>query len=50
MFPWIVWLTYQVVRTAAFFIWYARKHPSEAREMFMRWRKFFSKIYRSVGL
>ena len=49
MFSWIVWLIYQVVTTAAFFVWYAKKHPSEAKEMFMRWRNFFSKIYRSVG-
>lgn len=44
MFSWIVWLTYQVVTTTAFFIWYAKKHPSDAKEMYLWWRKVFSKI------
>ncbi len=38
MFSWIVWLTYQVAATAAFFVWYAKKHPDEARKMLMKWR------------
>lgn len=41
MLKWTIWLLYQLVTTALFYVWYARKHPAEAREMFRKWRRFF---------
>lgn len=46
----MLFLIYQVVGTAGFFVWYARKHPREAKEMTMKWRDFFVRIGRSMGL
>ncbi len=41
MFEWSIWIAYQIVTTAALFAWYAKKHPDEAKKMFMKWRNLF---------
>jgi len=43
MLSFIMWLAFQAVTTAMCVAWYAKKHPSDAKEMFMKWRSFFSK-------
>ncbi len=39
----LLWIVFQIVSTGAFVVWYARKHPSDAMQMFVKWRSFFSK-------
>lgn len=43
MMGFMFWLLLQVVTTGMFFMWYAKRHPSDAMRMFMTWRRFFSK-------
>ena len=43
MMSFMFWLMMQVGSTGLFMAWYAKKHPAEAMEMYMRWRGMFSK-------
>lgn len=43
MMSFMMWLMFQVMTTAMFMAWYAKKHPSDAMQMFMKWRSMFSK-------
>ena len=38
-----MFMFWQVVSTAVFMAWYAKRHPSDAMQMFMRVRRMFSR-------
>ncbi len=43
MMNFMFWMLMQVMTTAMFMAWYAKRHPSDAMQMFMKWRSMFSK-------
>ncbi len=48
MFTWTIWVIYQLVTTVGFFVWYAKKHPVEAREMVDYWSMLVPRIARAI--
>jgi len=43
MMSFMMWLMFQVMTTAAMFMWYAKRHPMEAAMMVEKWKGMFSK-------
>lgn len=43
MMSFMLWLMFQIVTTAMLVAWYAKKHPSDAMQMFMKFRSMLSR-------